>query len=410
MPTDSGVQVRFDLAVDTASLDLADAVLKGAVHGAMRGSVVPDADRQGFSFVRTGGALPADSYTLTVRSGPDGVRAAGGGTLDGDRDGTAGDAFNAFFSVPDREIVSVSIPDVVRSPSEAVVDSNASLGGLRLPVAVSQAEGITRVAFTLRFDPALLDLKDVRLAQGYAGTLNRTAVAGGVRVEARFQAPLGRGPASPVELVAQVAPDAPYGAAQVLDLTDVELDGADGTALAVRGDEAVQIAAHLLDANGDGQYSSADLQEMLAVLVGAGGFTGFPAIDPTLIGDLNGNGKLTTLDANRFRQFLAGQARQEISAPPLLPLVGKAAAREGGTDTIAPQAQVTSTVAWNETWAARAGTVTAPGSVAPSASATAAANTDWTNAPWAIDLAQRMRQMSSGGALRTLSKTLVKKL
>jgi hypothetical protein len=71
-----------------------------------------------------------------------------------------------------------------------------------------------------------------------------------------------------------------------------------------------------MDVTGSGDYSMADVQRLNRVIGGLdSGFASFPNVDPILIGDLNGNGQLTTLDSNRFMQFVQGQPRSEI--PPL---------------------------------------------------------------------------------------------
>jgi VCBS repeat-containing protein len=76
-PTASGFKVRFDHAFDTRSIDLnnadggvPDVQLIGDLVGPVSGSLLFDADGHGFSFIRSGGILPFDSYSVQLASGP----------------------------------------------------------------------------------------------------------------------------------------------------------------------------------------------------------------------------------------------------------------------------------------------------------------------------------------------------
>jgi hypothetical protein len=271
---------------------------------------------------------------------------------------------------------------------------------------------VTGLAFTLLFDSTLLELQDVKLAAGVAGTVSRTAVAGGVRVEVTFSTPLAAGASSPVDIVARVAAGAAYGAVQVLDLADVAVQGEGGEPIAAQDDDALQLAAYLLDADGNQAYSANDLQLMRNVLNGGDtGFVAYRNVDPGLVGDLTGNGRMTSLDANRFLQFLSGQARSEIPSsptmPPVTPVVTKVAAVVGAAKAAAPlAAPASSTVSWDDTWKPAATTIVTP----PAPTVAAASGAEWTSAPWAKDLTQRVSQIPVSGGLKTLLKALVKKL
>jgi len=61
-----------------------------ATTGLVAGSLVLDDDLRGFTFVKTGGVLAPDTYTLTLRSAANGFVDTVGRLLDGNDDGVAG--------------------------------------------------------------------------------------------------------------------------------------------------------------------------------------------------------------------------------------------------------------------------------------------------------------------------------
>jgi hypothetical protein len=116
---------------------------------------------------------------------------------------------------------------------------------------------------------------------------------------------------------ASVPEQAPYGAAEVVEVRIRDARGSNQAPMAVSGDDAVHLAGYFLDGSGDGSYSMLDVQRLQRVNVGLdSGFGAYPGIDPVIVGDLNGNGQLSSLDVNRFYQFALGQPRTEIPAVP----------------------------------------------------------------------------------------------
>jgi hypothetical protein len=125
--------------------------------------------------------------------------------------------------------------------------------------------------------------------------------------------PLGAGTLELVRLQAGVQNAAPYGAAEVLDLTDITINGG---AIAARGDDGVHVVAYLGDADGNRAYTQQDVNRLQRVITKAdSGFGAFPLIDPLLLGDVNASGTLTSLDAARLQQQAGGTSRPEF--PPI---------------------------------------------------------------------------------------------
>src|SRR5207244_13200497 len=95
-PTVSGFDVRFNRALDAtklnlfdgldASIDPPDLSIVGASTGPVRGSIVWDFQGNILRFVKTGGPLAPDNYTLSLQSRADGFVDNTGELLDGNFD------------------------------------------------------------------------------------------------------------------------------------------------------------------------------------------------------------------------------------------------------------------------------------------------------------------------------------
>jgi hypothetical protein len=89
---ESGFTAQLNQAVDATVLNLydteagtlgpADVTVVGATQGAVNGNKL--------TFIKTGGILAPDTYTVTMRSATNGIKGADGSFLDGDSDGDAG--------------------------------------------------------------------------------------------------------------------------------------------------------------------------------------------------------------------------------------------------------------------------------------------------------------------------------
>lgn len=319
----SGAAIRFNRALDPGTLNLyateaggqgpADVTLVGAATGAVAGSLVLDDDLQGFRFVRTGGPLAPDTYTLTLRSAANGVIDTLGRLLDGDDDGTPGGDSVTTRTVAGPLPRVLSLPDVVRGPGQPA-NIPATVSGI--PIRLSDGTGVESFEFTLNYDPTLLTISDATLAAGLpAGStlVANLTVPGQVRVAMSFPTPLAAGAQDLLTLTAAVPATAPYRAKQVLDLSDASLNEGH---LAAVGDDAVHLVAYFGDATGNGTYSSLDGQRVLRQTVRLdSGFAAYPLADPVLVADITANGAVSSLDATRILQEVVGNDRPEI--PPL---------------------------------------------------------------------------------------------
>ncbi|MCB1967173.1 MAG: cadherin-like domain-containing protein, partial [Candidatus Accumulibacter sp.] len=325
----SGVSVRFNRAIEPTALNLyatetggqgpADMTLLGASTGAVTGSLILDTDLSGFRFVKTGGVLPADTYTLTLRSAADGFFDTVNHLLDGDDDGTPGGDYLTSFAVVGPLPRVLTLPDVVRGPGQPA-NIPATVSGI--PIRLSDGAGVESLEFTLNYDPALLTISDVTAAASLPNGSQLAAnltIPGQVRVAMSFPTPLAAGVQDILTLTAAVpaSASAAYRAKQVLDLSDVSVNEG---ALAAVGDDAVHVVAYFGDATGNGSYSSLDGQRVLRHTVGLdSGFAAYLLADPVLVADITGNGRVSSLDATRILQEVVGIDQFEI--PPLAGLV-----------------------------------------------------------------------------------------
>src|SRR5207253_2304309 len=146
----------------TGSHGPAAVTLTGTHTGPVTGSLVVDGAVGRLRFVRTGGTLPADTYSLTLHSGADSLRNLTGEALDGNGDGTPGDDFQATFVVTSMT-TAVSVPDFTRGPGQPV---NMPASRFGLPLEVSAAGGVQSIDLTLAFDPRLLTITGALVAEG----------------------------------------------------------------------------------------------------------------------------------------------------------------------------------------------------------------------------------------------------
>lgn len=320
--TATGFKVMFNRAYVPELLNLydssfynrgaADLKLKDARGRSVAGSMVPDADHMGLTFVKTNGLLANGDYSLTLESRANGFADSLGGLLDGNRDGVAGDNYVKQFTVSGSGAV-LSLGEFTRGPGQAA-DVPATSAGV--PVTITGATGARQVAFTLAYDASLLNITGVSVGAGIPAGSSASAdfsVAGQVTVTVQVNGALTAAASELVRFTANVPATAPYGAKQVLDLKNILLD----TGAAVRDDDGLHLAAYVGDASGNAKYSTLDVQRIQRAVVKLdSGFGAYPMVDPVVVADVNGNYALTALDAQRMLSEVMGIDRPEIPAIP----------------------------------------------------------------------------------------------
>jgi hypothetical protein len=325
--TDSGFRAVFSRALDTGVLNLygtagdvvADVTVVGAASGVVRGSLLVGAGGHDITFLRTGGPLSPDTYTVTLRSAADGFRAPDGALLDGNLDGTPGDDYVFSFSLEPSALV-VSAPDVARGPGQAVDVPATAVG---LPVWLSDGAGVETVIVMLAYDPTLLTLTDAIPGPGLpVGSVVQAHLVGpgSVRISVSALTPFAPGATDLVTLIGHVPAAAPYGAMHILDIGEVLVNERRLPAVA---DDGLQLVAYFGDTTGNRRYTSLDAQRALRVAAGLdSGFAAFPRLDPVVLADTTADGTVGSPDGLSILQEVVGFDRVEI--PPLPPPVGLA--------------------------------------------------------------------------------------
>ena len=339
-PTPTGAVVTFTRPVDLATLALygagtatiPDVTLVGAGSGPIFGTLLLDATRTTATFnatatylqALTGFApvLPDDTYTLTLKSGATGFRDAGAVPLGGTNTGGGADFVTTFDTTFVGAVTPVlGLPDFARGPNgaAAVRVPNTAAAGAGIPVTLYQANGMTAVTFTLKNNPALLSvtgtaLTSATLPAGSTFTLVSNNPTLGVATFSFHNATPQNSTGSPVvlgDIVAAVPNTAGtvYEAKELLRVSNVVVNGA----TAGVGQSAVHVNTYF----GNGLIDAADALAARRVAAGTDtGSAGFPLVDPTVFGDVLGNGTVDGGAVTQLYRYAVGLAVAQIPVPP----------------------------------------------------------------------------------------------
>jgi hypothetical protein len=248
-----GVAVVFNQPLDRAQLDVhgrnmsveeVDVVLVDATGATVDGALAINAPGDGFRFVVGDGTLTPGDYELRIRSGETGVVSASGALLDGNDDGIVGDAYVATFSVPPLPIGTavVGLPGVFAQAGEEVDLPGVPGGGI--PLVVSADAGVMAIEMELHYDPGLLTVTGVEVADGLpAGATALINVLAPGRALIGFFSPvaLGAGTQAFARLLASVPATAEAGRSHLLDVRGVSIN--EGGMAAVDDDGVHVVAA-----------------------------------------------------------------------------------------------------------------------------------------------------------------------
>ncbi|MCY2994716.1 MAG: cohesin domain-containing protein [Planctomycetota bacterium] len=334
-PTSVGFVARFNHALERSVLNLydqgnllgsADVELMGQRVGAVRGSLVPAVDARGVTFVKTGGVLEADTYTVRLKSGTNAFRDTAGNLLDGNGDGVTGDDFVTSFTVatPDADTVTVSLPDFARGYGQPVnLPTNVLTAGL--PLKMSTGLGVSGVDLIVHYDPALLEIQDFTVdgalaANGVESQLTFPSVGTALlHLDAERSFSSTAGPLTVGTFTARVPDGAPYAAKQILDITDLHVydDGPAPAELPSQDDDAIHVAAFFGDTNGSGTYNSPDAT-LIRRIIGQvdTGLSAYQMVDPVLIADITLNDAIQSNDTIGVRRVIGRVAVANVPALP----------------------------------------------------------------------------------------------
>jgi parallel beta-helix repeat protein/predicted outer membrane repeat protein len=319
-PTSTGFGATFNEPINPSVINLydnagaglgpADVTLIGNTSGTVKGSLLIDPTSTSITFVKTGGILANDTYTVTLRSAGNGFKDSNGTLLNG-----SGGNFTTMFSFANSAVV-VSVPDFARGPdgTHNINLPNNSTSGV--PLTLSNGAGVTSARFSLQYNPNLLTISGATVNAALNGatfTLDETSTPGNAVFIFNSTTPLAAGPVTLGSLVAQVPNMAGYKAKELLHLGNIQINSG---AIAATNDDGIHIVAYSGDASGDGLYTAADSALASRVAVGMdSGFAAYRLADPVVIADLNRNNRIDSGDASILLQVAAGNPSAFI--PPL---------------------------------------------------------------------------------------------
>lgn len=330
VPTSTGFRANFSDELDDTILNLYDTEsdalggpdleFTGAVSGLVSGSMIVGSDRRSVEFVRTGGPLAPDSYTVRLSAGLGGFRTLDGMQLDGNGDGLAGDDFTSNFVLdPPSAARVISVPDFVRGPGQNVsvpADSNHGL-----PISISDGAGVRSLELTLSYDPTLLELTGAAVAaEAPEGSTTQLTIGapGTAQISFASPTPLQAGAQTVVQLEASVPSVDPaiYGRTQVLDIHSVTIGDGGAVEFSSIDDDALHVASFFGDVSLNRRVNATDAVQLarIAALLDAG-FGNSVLVDPVVVGDISRDGRVSAGDASLVAQFAA--ALPVVQIPPL---------------------------------------------------------------------------------------------
>ncbi len=315
-PLNAGFTAIFDRELNSdllnlydggdSSQDFSDLQVLDTNNQEIKGSLFLDRNTNTLTFVKTGTSLDTNNYTVNLFSRDDSFVAVDGGTLDGNNDGTTGDDYINNLTIDNTNIKVLSLPDFSRAPKETVNLGNDLNSGI--PVNLSDGSGVTQVDFTFTYDADLLGVTGVNLTANLVDdwqiTTQDLTTAGIAKISIQGNTSLNAGENNILSLTANVPETATYGSNAVLQLKDVKLNGSDN---GVIGDDVIQQVALLGDLSGNGIITSLDAALSARIALGLdSGSDRFPNIDPLIFGDSNFDGSLSNLDALKIAKTAIG--------------------------------------------------------------------------------------------------------
>lgn len=235
-PDRDGFQIRFTGQLDVSNLDLhnraaapenLDVTLRDTAGNLIESAIAVNNSQDGFRLVVNNGILSAGDYTLVIRSGEGGIVAADGRLLDGNGDGLVGDDYVSTFTIqplPAGTAI-VGVPGFFETAGQEVNVPASSAGGI--PIIVTASEGVMSLDMELFYNPELLDISGIELAEGMpSGALSLINVLEPGRAVIGFFSPqpLGTGSYEVARLLATVPTTAEKDQTHVLDVRGASLN------------------------------------------------------------------------------------------------------------------------------------------------------------------------------------------
>ena len=331
--TASGFVLEFNTGIDAGVLSIfdtelgnhgaADLVVEGQATGPVQGSLVVGPSPGRVTFIKTGGPLVPDTYSVTLRSAADAFRNTAGGLLESNEVGVGASDLTGSFVVepPSDDAITVSVPDFVRGPGqEANLPADSSDG---IPILLSETAGVAAVELWISYDPSMLEIQGVDLgtAMPAEATVSLNTETPGTAI-LTFSSPIAL--ASGMNALAHLRATVPssgfdekYLGRHILDVHSVAIRDPSDNEISVIADDAVHLNAYFADVSGNGFVNGSDAARLarVAALLDAG-LESMPAVDPLIVADISGDGRVNASDASLVAQFAA---LLEVPRIPVIP-------------------------------------------------------------------------------------------
>jgi hypothetical protein len=245
--------------------------------------------------------------------------------IDGNRDGTAGDAYSYTYThTPAANVIAIA--DTARGGGQqlSINGSNTADGITGLPVFLSAESAITSLSGAIILDQNALTsaalLSGSALPGDWTISIDSTSQPGTLLYSASGTTAISGANLELFRLDALVSPDTlTNGSYGDTTLIEISASSTSNPALTFQSDPGVVALAYSGDTTGNGTLSSLDASRIQRVVVDLdSGFDAYQAINPILIGDTTGNGALSSLDASRIQQKVVDLP---VSSFPDLPVV-----------------------------------------------------------------------------------------
>ncbi|MCY2986910.1 MAG: dockerin type I domain-containing protein [Planctomycetota bacterium] len=323
LATSTGFVAQFNRGIETSVLNLydqgnqlgvADVEMTGATGGPVRGSLVLGPAATQVRFIKTGGLLEPDSYTVRLRSGANGFRDPVGHLLDGDGNGTTGDDFVRTFSVDPGPVdrVTVTLPDFARGYGQPVnLPANDLTAGV--PLGLSSGLNVSGIDLKLGYDPALLQVESFVLdslvgARGASSLLTFPSPGTAIlTISAPVSFAASSGSLTLGRFIVRVPDHAPYGAKHVLDIFRLHVFDAtiNVEELPSVDDDAIHVASYFGDTNASRTYNAPDVTLVQRIIGQINtGLATFQLADPRLVSDVTLNGAIQANDVTSIQRVI----------------------------------------------------------------------------------------------------------
>ncbi len=195
----------------------------------------------------------------------------------------------------------MNLADLTLAPGEFVSSSAESRD---LNISIDNGTELSQIKFEVEYNPDLLSINNFQLAENLPEDWQlqtNTTAPGIAELTLNGSTPLAGGEQNLISIAAEVPKNAQYGATQILQLKNVQLNNGN---LIGEGDSAIHQVAMQGDLSGDRTLSNFDAYLIAQASTGLiSDSVAHPDVDLTIMGDLNGDGELSTFDAYQALQL-----------------------------------------------------------------------------------------------------------